>query len=197
MKRKAITSAAEILNLVVSKPLDFRPGDKWDFSNTNYIVFGLLIGRLSGKSYGQFMAEEVFSPLGMTSTIVPTDIKSFYCLAQGYDKSGNKAELFAPGWSYADGGIVSSVAVLAKWGVALQNASLLKRENLELMWTPALLSDGAIAKNFGDGYGFGWHLLRNKESGHKFVEHGGGTFAFRSSVPHELEVGRPISCCAI
>ena len=58
----------ELVDMVAKEPLDFRPGDNWDYSNTGYIVLGMLIEKLSGQSYGPFMDERIFKPLGMTNT---------------------------------------------------------------------------------------------------------------------------------
>src|SRR5204862_4949447 len=61
-------TAAEILRLVSGRPLDFPPGEKWSYSNTGYYVLGLLIEKVSGKPYWEFLDERIFEPLGMTQT---------------------------------------------------------------------------------------------------------------------------------
>ena len=58
----------DLLELVSKEPLEFSPGDKWNYSNTNYFLLGMLIEKESGRKYGEFMAERIFKPLGMTNT---------------------------------------------------------------------------------------------------------------------------------
>jgi CubicO group peptidase (beta-lactamase class C family) len=159
----------EVLRLVAQAPLEFTPGEKWVYSNTNYTILGMVIEKVSGESYGDFLAAHIFKPLGMTSTCL-NEGKPPAEMAQGYEKWGKPAAMEVKGWAYSDGGILSTIDDPSKWLIALDTKPLVKPETLQQMWTRAKLNSGTTA-----GYGFGWLVF-----GPKLVEHAGGTFAFRA-----------------
>jgi D-alanyl-D-alanine carboxypeptidase len=164
----------EILGLVAKEPLEFRPGEKWDYSNTGYFLLGMLIEKTAGKPYGEFMAERVFQPLEMTRTRA-NDLRAIVPnRAQGYEWDGKdlrNGEYVSPSQPYAAGMLLSSVNDLVKWDAALSGHTLLDEKSLERMWTPTRLSDGSEA-----GYGCGWEI--SKVNGHRRVSHGGGIKGF-------------------
>ena len=160
----------EILDLVAKEPLEFKPGAKWNYSNTGYFLLGMLIEKISGKTYGEFMAERVFKPLGMTRTRA-NDLRDIVSnRAQGYEWDGKElknGEYVSPSQPFAAGMLLSSVNDLVKWDTALTGHTLIDAQSLERMWTPTRLSDGQDAE-----YGYGWQT--SKVNGHRQVAHGGG-----------------------
>jgi D-alanyl-D-alanine carboxypeptidase len=164
----------ELVDMVAKEPLDFEPGENWNYSNTGYIVLGMLIEKLSGKSYGLFMDERIFKPLGMTNTRA-NDLHAVIAgRVQGYTWDGKVlriGEYHSPTQPYAAGMLVSTVADLAKWDLSLDGGTLLKRPILEQMWAPVRIGIGN-----GPGYGLGWEI--KEINGHRSIGHGGGIPGF-------------------
>jgi CubicO group peptidase (beta-lactamase class C family) len=138
-------------------PLAFQPGEKWSYSNLAYVMLGLLIHKVSGKFYGDFLQERVFQPLGMTTARVISEADIVPNRAAGYRVTNG--QLKNQSWvspslnTTADGALYLTVYDMAKWDAALYTEKLLKRSSLEEMWTPVKLNDGKTHP-----YGFGWAL---------------------------------------
>jgi D-alanyl-D-alanine carboxypeptidase len=168
----------EIIDLVAKDPLEFAPGEKWNYSNTGYFLLGLLIEKVTGKSFGDFLADRIFKPLEMTHTRV-NDLQTVIPnRAQGYTWNGKElrnGEYVSPTQPFAAGMLVSTVSDLVKWDAALDSERLLKKSSLERMWTPAALAKGEPAK-----YGFGWEI--GTVNGHRRLSHGGGIPGFTSQL---------------
>lgn len=177
-------TSAEILGLVKELPLEFKPGEKWEYSNTGYFLLGMLIEKASGKSYGEFLAERIFSPLGMASTRVNDLAEIIPNRASGYAWRGKvvNAERTSPTQPFSAGALVSTVEDMAKWDAALYTEKLLKKATLEQMWTAASLSGGGSAN-----YGFGWAVGRPQ--GHRLVGHGGGITGFSTQIDRYRDDG--------
>jgi CubicO group peptidase (beta-lactamase class C family) len=143
-----------ILRLSFERPLRFPPGEQWSYSNTGYFLLTLVIEKVGGCSYNEFLTRRVFQPLQMTSTQVGERIPITKNRAAGYTRVGNSLENCDPfnlAWAYGAGGLESTAADMAKWVAALSGERLLKRSSLEQMWAPARLNDGKPVV-----YGFGW-----------------------------------------
>ena len=133
---------------------------------------------MTGKTFGDFMAERIFKPLGMTQTRV-NDLHSIIPnRAQGYTWNGKElrnGEYVSPSQPFAAGMLVSTVSDLVKWDAAMDSEKLLKKSTLNRMWTPATLAKGELAK-----YGLGWEL--GELNGHRRQSHGGGIPGFSSQL---------------
>lgn len=168
----------EILDLVSKEPLEFQPGERWNYSNTGYFLLGMLIEDVAGKPYGEFMDERVFKPLGMTRTRA-NDLRAIVPdRAPGYQWDGKElknGEYVSPSQPFAAGMLISSVNDLVKWDAALASHALLDEQSSERMWTPTRLSDGREA-----GYGYGWET--SEINGHRRVSHGGGIPGFSTEL---------------
>lgn len=168
----------EILDLVAKDPLEFEPGAKWNYSNTGYFLLGMLIEKVTGKPYGEFMAERIFKPLEMTQTRV-NDLQAIIPnRAQGYHWDGKTLKIgdyVSPTQPFAAGMLVSSISDMIKWDAALTNRTLLESTSLEPMWTPTRLNKGEAT-----GYGLGWGTT--KENGHRMIAHGGGIPGFSTQL---------------
>ena len=165
-------------------PLDFVPGSKWNYSNVGYVTLGIIIRKVTGKYYGEFLKERIFKPLGMTtariiseSDIVPNRAAG-YRLVRGELK--NQAWVSPSTNSTADGSLYLSILDLAKWDAALYTDTPLSETSRKLIWTPARLSDGSTK-----GYGFGWHI--SDLHGHRLVLHGGAWQGFKSQILRFLD----------
>jgi CubicO group peptidase (beta-lactamase class C family) len=176
----------EELKLIESLPLAFPPGTSWEYSNLGYVTLGILIHRVTGEFYGDFLQHRIFEPLGMHSTriiseadIVPNRAAG-YRLVKGQLKN---QEWVAPSINItADGSLYFSILDLAKWDAALYSDKLLKPASLALMWTPAKLKNGQ--DNEG-GYGFGWFI--EQRNGHRCVHHDGSWQGFETAIDRYLD----------
>jgi D-alanyl-D-alanine carboxypeptidase len=103
----------KLLDTIAGDPLEFAPGSKYAYSNSDNIVVGLMVQAATGKSYEQELQEQVFGPLGLTETSLPAGPELPPPFIHGYDREGNGppedlSEVFAAGWAWASGGIVST-----------------------------------------------------------------------------------------
>ena len=147
----------ELLHKVVSLPMDFAAGEKWSYSNTGYMLLGIVIRRASGEFYGDYLRKRVFTPLGMKTARIISEEDIIPNRAAGYRLV--KGQLKNQEWvspllnTTADGSLYLTVLDLAKWDAALYTEKLLKRPSLEQMWTPVKTTDGK-----SHPYGFGWAI---------------------------------------
>jgi D-alanyl-D-alanine carboxypeptidase len=177
LSRKDFTHE-EVIRLVADAPFDFNPGEGWSYNNTGYFLLGMLIEKVSGKPYGEFLQDRIFGPLGMASTRVNDFREIIPNRATGYSHEGGRlrnAEYLSPTQPYSAGALVSTVEDLARWDAALRSGKLLPSETLEQMWTPVKLNSGERRP-----YGFGWQVGERK--GHRYVWHGGGISGFSTNI---------------
>jgi CubicO group peptidase (beta-lactamase class C family) len=174
----------ELVQRIKTTPMAFQPGEKWSYSNLAYVMLGVLIHKVSGKFYGDFLQERVFKPLGMTTARVISEADIVPNRAAGYRMVNG--ELKNQEWvsptlnTTADGALYLTVYDLAKWDASLYTDKLLKRSSLEQMWTPVKLNDGKTYP-----YGFGWAL--NVVRGHRLIEHGGSWQGFKSQISRYVD----------
>lgn len=169
----------EYLGVIKSVPLSFQPGTRWEYSNLGYVTLGILTRKVTGKFYGDFLAERVFRPLGMTTARVISEADIVPNRAAGYRLV--KGELKNQEWvspstnTTADGSLYLTILDLAKWDAALYTDKPLKQASLAQMWTPAKLDDGKTA-----AYGFGWHTseIHNR----RVLYHGGAWQGFKTFI---------------
>jgi CubicO group peptidase (beta-lactamase class C family) len=176
----------QLLKIVEGIPLAFPPGTNWSYSNLGYLTLGILIHRVTGKFYGDFLQERIFQPLGMSTTRIISEADIVPNRASGYRLV--KGELKNQEWvsptlnTTADGALYFSILDLAKWDAALYTEKLLKRSSLEEMWTVTKLKDGKA--NSGD-YGFGWEMVT--KNGHRVIGHGGSWQGFRTHISRYID----------
>ncbi len=164
----------------------FAPGSRWEYSNSGYAVLAMIVERVSGKSFGQFLRERIFTPLQMKNTIAYEKGKNEVAhRAYGHtkDKDGWQQTDQSPTSAVlGDGGIYSSLDDLAKWDRALREHTLLSAAEMEPALTPVQPTDGPA--KFSEGravsYGFGWFL--DPYRGHKRMSHDGETIGFRTTI---------------
>jgi CubicO group peptidase (beta-lactamase class C family) len=150
----------------------FKPGEKYQYSNSGYVLLSILVGKVSGKSFAEFVHERIIEPLNMNHCTVKdefaTEIRN---PAIGYDASGNVSDyrFFTTG----GGGFFASVMDLYLWDRALYTGKILDLELLkEEAWRSGVLHDGKLIN-----YGFGWNLNPKHP---EIVRHGGDLQGFRT-----------------
>jgi CubicO group peptidase (beta-lactamase class C family) len=175
-----------IVQIMTEAPLDFAAGEKFSYSNSNYVLLAMLIQKLSGKSYDAFLAERVWGPLQMTATRRDNPFDVIPNRAALYDWKTNHFEnidFLSPSlWNNGDGGLLSSAADLARWDAALYTERVLKKTSLQQMWAPTRLNDGQESQ-----YGFGWSLARVR--GHRLIGHGGGRPGTATQISRFIDEG--------
>jgi CubicO group peptidase (beta-lactamase class C family) len=154
------------------KPLDFKPGEKFHYSNSGYFLLGAVVEKLSGKSYEAFLKEVIFDPLGMKDTGYDHFATLIPGRASGYNRLGDgliNAEYLDMAQPYAAGSLYSTVEDLARWDRALCAGKLISKESYAKMYTP-----------FKNNYAYGWMVSTVK--GRKEIQHGGGINGFSTEI---------------
>lgn len=175
----------ELLKIVEGIPLAYQPGTKWSYSNLGYLTLGVLIHRVTGKFYGDFLQERIFRPIGMKTTRIINEADIIPNRAAGYRLV--KGEVKNQEWvsptmnTTADGSLYFSILDLAKWDAALYGEQLLKPESLKEMWTVAKLNDG---KPNSGHYGFGWFV--DDAGGKRIISHEGEWQGFTTYISRYL-----------
>jgi len=176
----------EVLKIVEGIPLAYPPGTKWSYSNLGYATLGILIHRVTGKFYGDFLQEHIFKPLDMSTTRIISEADIIPNRAAGYRLV--KGELKNQEWvapminTTADGSLYFSINDLARWDAALYTEKLLKRSSLDQMWTVARLKNGQPNSHH---YGFGWSI--ETKNGHKVIGHGGSWQGFKTHISRYVD----------
>jgi D-alanyl-D-alanine carboxypeptidase len=170
------SSSEEIIGWAAARPLKFAPGEAWGYSSTGYHLLGMIIEKVSGKPWGQFLHERIFAPLGMTSTRVHSTDDIIPNRASGYNHFGdvpvNGVWMTPAIMESPAGGLLSTVQDMARWEIALEAGTILKPSTLAQMEVPVKLNNGSIVQvNDGTRYGLGWALQTYQ--GHHIVGHGG------------------------
>jgi CubicO group peptidase (beta-lactamase class C family) len=193
----------EVLELLKKeKSGKFAPGTSWSYSNSGYVMLGLIIARVSGKPYGEFLNERICAPLRMDHTIVYQKGKNEVVnRAFGYSKEGStlkETDQSSTSATLGDGGIYSNLEDLAKWDDALRNHRLLSENEFKPALIPVKLDDAtdphwpleANDDNLHPGkpvsYGFGWFL--DPYEGHQRMWHTGSTMGFRTVIERFTEI---------
>ena len=168
-------TADRILDLWARKPLDFDPGTQWQYSNTNFVIAGLIIEKASGMPLLEFLSKKVFTPLDMKSVMNIDQSKLPETDPTGYMRYGLGPLRPAPkegrGWLFAAGELAMPAQDLAKWDVSLINQSLLKLASYQAMESEVVLKNG-----LGTRYGLG--VMVRQELGHRAIIHGGEVSGF-------------------
>jgi CubicO group peptidase (beta-lactamase class C family) len=175
----------DLLKRIKGKSLDFTPGARFEYSNSNYVLLGAIIEKLSGKPYGKFMEERIFMPLGLGNTAYAGYERAASMRAKGYDADNgkySKPKSISMSMAYAAGGLVSTVDDLARWDAAIASGKLLKGESWQRVFSPARLQNGEPSN-----YGYGWGL--GKLQGVTEYSHGGEIYGFSSFVARLPEQG--------
>jgi CubicO group peptidase (beta-lactamase class C family) len=176
----------ELYKRITAMPMDFKPGEDWSYRNTNYVLLGIMIHKVTGKFYGDYLQERIFKPLGMTSTRIISDEDIIPHRASGYElvdgQLKNQAWVSPTFNSTADGALYFTVLDLEKWDAALYTEKLLKRSSFDQMWTIMKLNNGQPNKA---NYGFAWDI--KGADGHKLIEHSGAWQGFTTHIARYVD----------
>ncbi|HWJ21257.1 MAG TPA: serine hydrolase domain-containing protein [Gemmatimonadaceae bacterium] len=149
----------------------FAPGTQYAYSNTGYVLLALVVERVSGQRFADFLHQRIFAPLHMTGTVAFEDGRSVVPhRAYGYtfDSAGlvHRTDQSNTSATLGDGGIYTSAADLAKWDRALERHTLVSADAQRLAWTPPRLPEGRETQ-----YGFGW-FVTNDRGATRLIHHG-------------------------
>jgi CubicO group peptidase (beta-lactamase class C family) len=185
---------AEVLDLLKQEKIGkFIPATQWSYSNSGYVVLGLVVAKISGKPFREFLRERIFAPLKMSQTIAyQKGQNEVINRAYGHSKEGDawkETDQSPTSATLGDGGIYSSLTDLTKWDEALAQHTLLSTNEMEPALTPAQLTTGAQpqwpansdrTQGTPVSYGFGWFLdpYRN----HARMSHYGDTMGFHTYI---------------
>jgi CubicO group peptidase (beta-lactamase class C family) len=168
-------SPEEILKGWAQKPLDFEPGTKWQYSNTNYVAAGVIVERLSGTSVLDFLHRRVFDPLGMKSVFDCDSSALPVGAPTRYQRYGLGPARSAPkegrGWLFAAGELAMTASDLARWDISMINQTILKPQSYGEMETAELLKNGASTQ-----YGLGVDV--SLVNGRRVLSHNGEVSGF-------------------
>jgi CubicO group peptidase (beta-lactamase class C family) len=169
----------EIVGWFKDAPLDFVPGARFSYSNTGYLLLGLLVKEVSGQSYERFLRQEIFEPLAMADTGYAHDDAG---LAVGYRTGDLEAPFVNASLAYAAGGLYSTVQDLYRWDRSFYTEALLPQELLEATFTSFVSTPYfAYAPAYDSvGYGYGWFV--GQRLGRRVAGHGGSYDGFRALI---------------
>ncbi|MGH7528660.1 MAG: serine hydrolase domain-containing protein [Gemmatimonadales bacterium] len=169
----------QLVRLAARMALQFAPGERWSYSNTGYLLLGVIIHRVTGAFYGDFLRQHILGPLGMRTARVVTEADLVPNRAAGYqlvDGRIQNQEWVSPSLNTtADGSLYLTVRDLARWAIALNHSRVPSRAGLEAIWTPVRLNSGGTYP-----YGFGWMI--EEQRGYRRIGHTGAWQGFRTSL---------------
>lgn len=169
----------QLVGFAASRPLDFPPGERWSYSNTGYLLLGVLIHRVTGRFYGEVLQDLIFSPTGMGTTRIISEADIIPNRSAGYQLVHGRIkhqDWVSPSLNTtADGALYFSVKDLARWAIALNHRRIPSARVLDLVWSPVRLNDGGRFP-----YGLGWDLTEQR--GHRRIGHTGAWQGFRAAI---------------
>ena len=163
--------------------LAFAPGTRYAYSNSGYVLLALLVERLGGRPFPDFLRARVFAPLGMAHTVAHVEGRDVVPeRAYGYSVRGGvrRTDQSNTSATLGDGGIYASAADLARWDAALERHALVSAEAQRLAWTPPAIAGGPDGPFAGAGYGFGWFV--DTDRGTTRLRHHGESRGFTNAV---------------
>jgi D-alanyl-D-alanine carboxypeptidase len=170
-------TAAQIIDQWARKPLDFDPGTRWQYSNTNYAIAGRIVEKVTGGPFFEFLSKRILQPLGMTTAINLAEQTMGPQDAAGYTRFALGPLRPAPtegrGWLFAAGELAMTAHDLALWDISLMEHKLLTPGSIEAMTTPARLRNGTPT-DYALGVGV------TDADGHPKWQHGGAVSGFVS-----------------
>jgi CubicO group peptidase (beta-lactamase class C family) len=177
--RKQEITEAQFIRMATTVPLNFQPGERWAYSNSNFVLLGFIIHKLTGKPIGDFMKERIFEPAGMKETrytdvreLIPNRASGYLLDEDDNDKLINGIYVSNFFSKMGDMGILTTATDLARWSIAQDKATILDKKTLEEMWSPSKLNSGLEAMGIlGVNYGMGWSISDHR--GYREVGHGG------------------------
>lgn len=182
-KMKSLTAIAQkdmtpkmMIDFFKNEPVDFDPGEKFDYNNSGYVILGYIIELVSGESYEDFVKKHIFEKAGMNQSYYASDRKVIYKRAYGYHKKEygyvNKS-VISFSVPFSSGSLMSTLSDMLKWQNALNKNLLLNTTETNKAYNKYKLNNG---EEFT--YGYGWHI--REINGTPTREHGGSIFGFKT-----------------
>ena len=165
-----------LLDSLAPRPLLFSPGSKFEYSNSNYFLLGMIIEKLTGKKYDSYLQEAILKPAGLLNTYYDSPVRIIPGRVNGYTKLDSEyknTDYISMSQVFSAGALLANVNDLFKWNKALRSYSIIRKETLDKAWGNFRLSDSAYA-----GYGYAW--FNSEFQGLKTIWHGGAIDGFRS-----------------
>jgi len=165
-------TSPQMIALLKDKPLDFPVGEKYSYSNSGYFLLGSIIEKVSGKTYADFLQDNIFTPLSMKNTGYDNPLRLINNRAAGYTRQGGQymnAAYMDMSVPFAAGAMYSTTGDLLLWDQALYTEKLVSQKSLDEIFTP-----------FKNGYGYGWGI--NKRFEKQQISHGGSIFGFSTQI---------------
>jgi CubicO group peptidase (beta-lactamase class C family) len=180
-KRKNLT-AEDVIGLVAEMALKFEPGEKFSYGQSSYILLGMIVRKLAGVSYSDFLKQRVFIPLGMSSTQYGgSEVVISRRSSTAYNRETGELRTWLYPFGakdYPGAGLNASAVDLMNFLIALDSGRVLKPQSLQALWTPVKLNNGTER-----GYGLGWTV--DVHDGRKVVGHEGGGSIWVAHFPAE------------
>lgn len=187
-------STTEMVDFFKNEPMEFDPGTKYNYNNSGYYLLGVIIEKISGLSYADFIQQNIFDVAGMSESYYGSHTPIIKNRASGYADSGTgvtNSIYISMDWPYAAGALLSTVGDLYKWNTALHEGKFIKKTSLEKAFNNYKLQNGDEID-----YGYGWSL--SNLFGNKSYEHGGriqGFLSYALYVPEEDVFVATLSNC--
>ena len=166
----------ELLNVFQNEPFDFKPGEKWSYNNSGYYLLGVILEKITGQRYGDFLYERFFHKNGLRHTRYDSNSEIIANRAQGYRFiNGTIAndQHMAVSIPFAAGGLIASAQDLVKWQMLLHQGRIVRDDAYQMMIKPGTL-------NSGEAFDYGFGLAIMQFEGRRMIAHGGGIFGFNS-----------------
>jgi len=186
MEQVQIKDAGVFELLKKQKAGKFAPGSRWDYSNSGYVLLGLVVQKASGRPFAEFLHDRIFVPLKMATSVAyergKNDVPN---RAYGHTKESGRwgeTDQSPTSATLGDGGVYSSLSDLAKWDEALRRHTLLSEQEMRPALTPVYVLEGPPTEPDGTPaeYGFGWFLNLWKDRARMW--HYGDTAGFRAGI---------------
>ena len=174
----------ELMQVAFGLPPEFPPGSRWNYSNTGYVLLGIIVRKASGQFYGDVLRDRVFGPLGMTTARVISEEDIVPHRAGGYRLAGEalkNQEWVAPTLNTtADGSLYLSLQDWLVWEQGLRQRAVLRPASWEQVFAPVRLNSGKTYP-----HGFGWELHDGR--GPAWYRHGGSWQGFETAYLHATD----------
>ncbi|WP_109301372.1 serine hydrolase [Aquimarina sp. AU474] len=165
----------ELIDFFKNEPMDFKPGEKYKYNNSGYIILGYIIESISKQSYASFIEEHIFKKLDMNSSLFASHRKVIKNRASGYHKKEDYINAMHISFTlpYAAGSLMSNVDDMLTWQEAITHNRLVRKNTIDKAFINYTLNNGDPIN-----YGYGWHI--KEINGTPSREHGGSIFGFKS-----------------
>lgn len=167
-------SPVELMDAFKNEPMEFEPGEQFNYNNSGYILLGYIIEVASGETYEQFIQKHIFDKLGMTNSVYGSKVNLVSNRATGYSETETgfrNAEYLSMTLPYAAGSLMSTTDDLLKWQNALNNHTLIKKTTYDKAINGSKL-------NNGEPISYGYGLSKESVNGSPSIQHGGGIFGY-------------------